>query len=202
MPSPKKAAKKATQQAARKTPGHGDDQGHQRNDLRRAYEHMGRLGVLLKTLPSSAAKAVGTLMSLAQNEIQCGFNKSAADLLRASENMSFAALAGDSPLGTDISFDLKRSIVEHFDELLRRADEHLRHHKEQSGIVSALCKSAGTNAVRALHAGAYYRALEFARAAEALAHVRQKGQQELAKGASKRQLKSTLMAQASFTTCR
>jgi hypothetical protein len=42
MPTPKKAAKKA----AKKAPGHHHDKHHQANDLRRAYEHMGRMPFL------------------------------------------------------------------------------------------------------------------------------------------------------------
>ena len=84
MPPPKKAAKKSA--------AHHHDKPHQTNDLRRAYEHMGRLEVLRKSLEASTADAVGVLAKLAQNEIGAGHNKDAADLLRASEHLSFAVL--------------------------------------------------------------------------------------------------------------
>jgi hypothetical protein len=46
MQPPKNAAKKAAKKTAKKTVGHHHDKHHQPNDLRRAYEHMGRVAVL------------------------------------------------------------------------------------------------------------------------------------------------------------
>ena len=94
MPPPKKAAKKAPKKAAKKTAGHHHDKHHQANDLRRAYEHMGRVAVLRQTSKSSATDAVAELTASAQRAIKDGHSKDAADLLRASEHLSFAVLAG------------------------------------------------------------------------------------------------------------
>jgi hypothetical protein len=156
VPPPKKAAKKAA--------GHHHDRHRQANDLRRAYEHMGRLEVLQKSLKSSSADAVDALTKLAQKEIEGGHNKDAADLLRASEHLSFAVPADDSPRGGLRSTELVQSISEHFDELTRRADEHWEDQERHSSILARLYQSSRKNAVKAL---------ECARAAEALAHVKQ-----------------------------
>jgi hypothetical protein len=185
MPPPKKAAKKA----AKKGAGHPQDEHHQANDLRRAYEHMGRLEVLRKSLKSSMAEAVAELTKLAQREIEGGHNKDAADLLRASEHLSFAVLAGDSPVGGRISAELERSISEHFDELRRRAAEHWEDKERHSSTLVKLYQSSHKSAIKAFKDGAYHQALEFARAAEALAHVKQDGSHKLERGDKNLQLK-------------
>lgn len=186
MPPPKKAAKKAP----KKSVGHHHDKHHQANDLRRAFEHMGRLEVLRGSLKTSAADTVGVLVRLAQKEIEGGHGKDAADLLRASEHLSFAVLAGDSSAIGRISAELKRSITEHFDELMRRAEEHWEDKEQHSSTLAGLYEGSGKSAFKAFKAGAYHQALEFARAAEALAHVREDGQRKLEKGDGKLQLES------------
>lgn len=187
MPPTKKAAKKSVKKSAGKL-GRSDPHP-QANDLRRAYEHMGRLEVMRKALKPLAAEAVEALTKLAQSEIQGGYNKSAADLLRAAEHLSFATLAGDLPERGRLSIELKRSITEQFAELLSRADDHWGDREDRSVILTALYKSSRTNAVKALDHGVYHQALEFARAAEALAHVRHDGQQMLDAGSDKLELK-------------
>ncbi|NYF92242.1 hypothetical protein RBB79_00185 [Tunturiibacter empetritectus] len=189
MLPPKKAAKKAVKKAAKKPAGRHHDKHHQANDLRRAYEHMGRLEILRKSHKSLTADAVGELTKLAQKEIEGGHHKDAADLLRASEHLSFAALAGDSHGSTRISAELEQSITEHFDELTRRADEHWEGHTGQSSILDALYQSSRRSAVRAFKDRDYHQALEFARAAEALAHVKQGGPLKLERGHKDLQLK-------------
>ncbi len=181
MPPPKKAAKKAAKKSPKKFAGH-------HHDLRRAYEHMGRLGVLQKSLESSTAHAVGILAKFAEIEIKAGHNKDAADLLRASEHMSFAVLAGSGHGFGRISAELKQSITEHFNELTRRADEHWENEEQHSSALAQFYQSSRKGAVKALKEGAYHRALEFARAAEALAHVRQDRQPKLETDVSKLQL--------------
>lgn len=122
MPPPKKAAKKAGKTAAKKSAGHPHEKHHQAKDLRRAYEHMGRVEALRKSLEPSAADVVGALGKLAQKAIEVGHNKDAADLLRASEHLSFAVLVGDSSTVGRISAELEQSITEQFEELMRRAE--------------------------------------------------------------------------------
>ena len=173
MTPPKKAAKTTAKKAAKKAAGHHHDKHHHTNDLRRAFEHMGRLGVLRRTLDLSAAKAVDTLTDLAQSEINAGSNRNAADLLRASEHLSFATLADDGSVTNRVSTELRSSIQDHFNELTRKADEHWEEQHTHPGSVTTLYQSSRRNASRAFRNGAFYQALEFARAAEALAHVKE-----------------------------
>jgi len=180
MPTPKKSAKKG----AKKTAGH-----HHDNELRRAYEHMGRLEVLRTSLKSAAADLVAELVKLAQQEIEDGHSKDAADLLRAAEHLSFAALAGESSSAGRISVELEESITERFDELMRRAEEHWGE-EPHSTALTGLHQTCRDSAAKTFRAHAYYRALEFARAAEALAHVKQHGPLKLESGRKKLQLKS------------
>ena len=137
MPPPKKNPKIA----AEKKSGHHGDKHHHANDLRRAYEHMGRVAVLQQTLKSSTKEAIPELIKLAQQAIQDEHSKDAADLLRASEHLSFATLAGEVSDVLPISAELKQSITKQFDELSRRADEHWEE-EEHSGILTAIYRSS------------------------------------------------------------
>ena len=186
MPPSKKAAKKAS----KKTPGHHHDKHHQANDLRRAYEHMGRIAVLRQSSKSSATDAVAELITLAQRTIKDGHSKDAADLLRASEHLSFAVLASEVSGVVRVSTELKQSITEHFDELTRRADEHWDEEEEHSNILAGIYQSSRNSSAKAFKARAYHQALEFARAAEALAHVKQHDSLKLDRGHKDLQLKS------------
>ncbi len=190
MPPPKKAAKKAAKEAAKKSAGHDHDKHHQAKDLRRAYEHMGRVAVLRQSSKSSATDAVAELTALAQGAIKDGHTKDAADLLRASEHLSFAVFAGEVSPIVRVSAELKESITEQFDELTRRADEHWGKEKEHSSILTEIYQSGRNSAINTFKTRAYHQALEFARAAEALAHVKQHGPLELESGRKSLQLKS------------
>jgi pterin-4a-carbinolamine dehydratase len=191
MPPPKKAAKKTAKRAAKKTAGHHHDKHHQANDLRRAYEHMGRVAVLRQTQELSATDAVAELTALAQRAIKDGHSKDAADLLRASEHLSFAVLAGEVSGIVRVSAELKESITEQLDELTRRADEHWEEEEEEhSSILTGIYQSSRNSAIKAFKARTYHQALEFARAAEALAHVKQHGPLKLERGHKNLQLKS------------
>ncbi len=182
MPPPKKAAKKAA--------GHHHENHHQAKDLRRAYEHMGRVAILRQTSQSSATDAVAELISLAQQAIEDGHSKDAADLLRASEHLSFAVLAGEVSSAGRVSPELKECITEQFDELGRRADEHWDEEESHSNILTEIYESARNSAAKAYKARAFHQALEFARAGEALAHVKQHGPLKLERGRNNLQLKS------------
>ena len=185
MPPPKKAAKKA----AKKTAGHHHDKHHEANDLRRAYEHMGRIAVLRQNSKSSGA--VAELTTFAQQAIKGGHSKDAANLLRASEHLSFAVLAGEVSGIVRVSADLKESITGQFDELTRRADEHWQKEEDHSNTLTEIYESSRMSAIKAFKARAYHQALEFARAAEALAHVKQHGFLKLESGRKNLQLKSS-----------
>lgn len=182
MPPPKKAAKK--------TARHHHDKHPQTKDLRRAYEHMGRVAVLRQTSKSSATDAVAELTTLAQQAITEGHSKDAADLLRASEHLSFAVLVGEVSGVVRVSAELKESITEHFDELTRRAEEDWEEDEEHLNILTEIYQSSRNSATDAFKVRAYHQALEFARAAEALAHVKPHGPFKLERGHKYLQLKS------------
>jgi uncharacterized protein with gpF-like domain len=133
--------------------------------------------------------AVAELTTLAQQALKDGHGKDAADLLRASEHLSFAVLAGEVSGVVRVSADLKESITEQFDELMRRAEEH-QEEEEHSSILTAIYQSARNSAAKAFKARDYHQALEFARAAEALAHVKQHGALKLESGRKSFQLKN------------
>ncbi len=188
MPPPKKAAKKAPKKAAKKKPGHHHDKHHQSNEVRRAFEHLGRVAILRNSLKSPRAEAVAGLTTLAQQAINDGDSKNAADLLRASEHLSFAILAGGVAGEVRISAELKQSITEHFDELTRKADEHWK--EEHPDMLAEIYQGARESAANALKTHAYHQALEFARAAEALAHVKRQDPLKLERANKNLQLKS------------
>ena len=185
MPPPKKAAKKSAKKA-----GKQDPEVRGANHLRRAFEHMGRLEVLQATLKASAAEAITALANLAQQEVQRGKNKDAADLLRASEHLSFAALAGDGSAGGRLTAELKHSIAEHFAELTRRADELWEEKEQHASLLAAIYRSARKSAAEAFKSRAYHRALELARAAEVLAHIKEHEPHNLATGKKNLKLKA------------
>ena len=152
MPPPKKAAKKV----AKKASGHHHDKHHQAKDLRRAYEHMGRVAVLCQSSEASATDAVAELSTLAQRALKDGNNKEAADVLRASEHLSFAVLAGEVSDIVRVSAELKESISEQYDELMRRADEHWEEEEEHSSLLTGIYRSARDSAAKAFKARAYH----------------------------------------------
>ena len=145
---------------------HYHDEHHQAKDLRRAYEHMGRVAVLHQSSKSSVTDAVAELTKVAQQAIEDGHTKDAADLLRASEHLSFAVLADGVSGVVRVSAELKESITEHFEELTRRADENWEEEEEHSSILTGIYQSARNSATKTFKTRAYHQAFEFARAAE------------------------------------
>lgn len=156
-----------------------DEKHHEAKDLRRAYEHMGRVEILQRVLQPTPAEEVSILAALAQQELQNGHKKDAADLLRVAEHLSFAALAGESVKLSQVSKDLEQAITAEFEHLTNKAEEHWEHESECDKTVTAIYKNARKNARQAIEKRAYHQALEFARAAEALTHAKQHGSQSL-----------------------
>ena len=179
---PRKAAKKAAKKTARH-PAHP----HSAHHIRRAYEHLGRIEVLEGALAGSSFRDVTALAALAQQQLLAGHAREAADLLRAAEHLSFAALAPHDiarAANTRVSPDLKAAIAAEFEHLLDRARQHREeaHWNPQnvprnsppnasSLTLSALYARILEQAQRAYAAAAYRPALELARAAEAICHV-------------------------------
>ncbi len=167
MPA-KKAAKKVASKAAKKAPHH-----HPSRDLRRAYEHLGRIEILEGALVGSAYVEVSSLANLAEQQLVSGHAKNAADLLRAAEHISFAALAPhESSTGTPrVSAELKAAIAGEIDHLRQRAEDHWAEGDDDRRVLEGLYSRTLKQARMAYARGMYRPALELARAAEALAHV-------------------------------
>jgi hypothetical protein len=165
----KKAAKKATKKAAKKGAKHGKD-GHDK-DIRRAYEHLGRLEVLQGSLSTSVISQIQTLSDLARISLLQGENRSSADLLRACEHLAFASLAAN---GKEAVNDVLMSAIrEQYEKLLEKAADHWDENEEEpvEAIVLIYEKSLAA-AETAFGKGAYRKALEYVRAAESLSNVR------------------------------
>ncbi len=176
MPAPKNAAKNAPV-------SHADPKHHEGKDLRRAYEHLGRVEILQRSSGQTNTD-VSTLAALAQQELRVGHAKGAADLLRAAEHLSFAALRTNATEASELSPMLKEAIQKEFDHLLEKAEEHWKQgdKKDRHADVATLYRSSLEAAEQARKQGLCRQALELARSAEALAHVRKHGSAELAAG--------------------
>jgi len=165
--APKKAAKKSVKDHDKKH--HEDKEG---KDLRRAYEHLGRLSVLEKHLAATVTGQLGVLTEMAQKSLLTGESRSAADLLRAGEHLGFGSLASQAK-ASRVSDELASTLSAEYEHLVDKADEHWQKHEgDRPNEIEAVYDSMLQSANAAFHKGAYRRALEFARGAEALAHVR------------------------------
>lgn len=164
----KKVAKKAAKKAAKHTPA---------RDLRRAYEHLGRIEVL-DLLAEDKLDDISTTVGAAQAELAAGNAGNGAELLRAAEHLAFASLAlRDSP--ARLSPELERAVTEEFEHLLRRAEANgpgkrrIERNSKATGRdpLMRLVPATIAQARAAFKERAFRRALELARAAEALTHV-------------------------------
>jgi hypothetical protein len=157
-----------------KTPNHPTDPDHA-NDLRRAYEHMGRVASMEISLMPAEAKTITALATLAQFQLENGNHKEAADLFRAAEHICFAALANDGSQTAPPSDGLLKAILRHYQQLIEKADEKWQRIGDGQGVLTAIYKASRTNASRTYKLGLYHQALEYAHAADALAHVKHHG---------------------------
>lgn len=162
MSAPKKAAKKA----ATKTAGIKDPHKAAK-DARRTFEHLGRVQAIAQ-FTAAEGEALTLLSQTADRAFRTQQYKNSADLLRAAEHLSFASLHREAR--ETVSDTLKATIEEEFDHLLERAEDHADHHSAPKEI-RALMERMINDANSALKRGSYRAALEFARGAEALAHV-------------------------------
>jgi Rad3-related DNA helicase len=160
--TPKKAAKKAA----------GKHHPHKSaKDARRSFEHFGRVQVL-SSLTSCASDALRLITTTADAAYWAQCYKESADLLRAAEHLSFAVLHNQGAERVDA--DLQRAILDEFEHLMERAQDHASRHvtpKELRPLLTRLSSDARS----ALRGGSYRAALEFARGAEALSHVSEIG---------------------------
>ena len=159
---PTKAAKKAAKKAA------GQHDPHKAvKDARRTFEHLGRVQAL-SSLTSSEGEALNLLMTTADAAYQAQHYKESADLLRAAEHLSFAAVhAGAVEM---VAAELKKGLKEEFEHLVERCVEHSSYGDIPEALVTLIDRMT-RDAEAAMRRGSYRSALEFARGAEALSHV-------------------------------
>lgn len=167
--APKKAAKKVAKKAAKKAPSkHASNKRSQ--DLRRSYEHFGRVADLLPLIEDHSDSLI-KMVTLGKGLLQAGSPKEAADVFRASEHFAFGTLAARAPEDTSLSSSLTEGLQDEYAQLLERADEHAGV-GELSKPVTTLFRLLRGEAVRAYRSKKYRAASELARGAEALAHVK------------------------------
>jgi hypothetical protein len=192
-PARKHSARKAApKKHADDKPGkdkHAKKHGHSK-DLRRAFEHMNRVQCLHGSLKRTAARSIDVLAALAQQELTSGEEENAADLLRAAEHLAFAFLADDA-VTDSLPPELLAAIHEQFERLQHKANEHWKEQHKPHGELARIYEAAKTASAKALKEEQYHRALEFQRAAEALAHVELQPARKLAAGQKQRQLKAS-----------
>jgi len=164
-------AKRATNKPARK--GAKELVHHPVNDLRRAYEHLGRIEIVEGALAGSPFVDVTELTALAHQQLAIGYTRNAVDLLRAAEHICFAALAPNRSSEPLIGSDLRRALAIEFEGLMRRAEEQWEDEDAPTTrrVIEDLFARALDQARSTFDRGSYRPALEFARAAEALSHV-------------------------------
>ncbi len=178
-------AKKAAKKAAKHV--HHEDNGTK--DIRRAYEHLGRVQILHGSLDKQAIKDIATLTMLAEQQLAGERMKDAADLLRAAEHLSFGAL-NSSKAEKRIDPKLEEEIGKEFHHKLEKAEEHWTEKSDHHAAVQDIYTSVTERALKAFQNGAYRRALELARGAEALAHASLYDAKELGSGAGAKKLKA------------
>jgi hypothetical protein len=153
--APKKAAKKHAPPAGK--------------DLRRAYEHLGRVQKLIPLITEQDNTAVVGLVHFARELVRQGPPKEAADLLRAAEHLAFACVRtvhDESPL----SRELVDGIKEEFEHLMVDAEEHWDE-EDRAEVVERTYTHMHKAAAARMKEKQYREALELARGAEALTHV-------------------------------
>ena len=166
MPPVKHAAKHTAKHAKNHAPEHDDAK-----DLRRAYEHLGRVEAIRQLAEDASPSSVHILAQLAEKYLEANLVKQGADLLRAAEHFSFAALAQNSKPEKHADPKLLEAVREEFDKLCSRAEDHWAEHKDRSPALLELFEDAFARCKTAFDERRYRQALELARGAEALAHI-------------------------------
>jgi hypothetical protein len=169
----KKAAKKVAKKAAKKVAKKAGKKGAKSagHHLRRGYEHLHRLRIMAGTLEDDAMAEVRTLSLFAQAALLAQDDKVAADLLRAAEHIAFAWLAPQTA-DASISPVLAEALKDEYEHLGdRAAAEWEQQDIQPARAISAIFSGARRQAKAAWRLGAYHRALEFIRAADAIAHA-------------------------------
>ncbi len=161
------AAKKTANKGLRKS-------SHTRppRDLRRAYEHLGRIDILEGALAGAPFRHVSALSALAELQLAAGHARDAADLLLAAEHICFAALAPEhGHSNPPVSIDLKGAITDEIDHLTQRAEENWSEASEPNPAIATIYNATREESRSLCEKGTYRPALELARATELLAHL-------------------------------
>ena len=168
----KKHDEKQDDKPGKKHAGKHDSKGAGKH-LRRAFEHLGRVEAL-QTL--TQADSITTLVRLAQASIDHDVARPAADLLRAAEHLSFAAVAAQSKSSGSLSADLEEAVRHEFRKLLEHAEDH---ELAIGTTLDRLLRQSVEDARKAFEDGNFRRALELARAAESLASIHEHDAEDL-----------------------
>ena len=146
---------------------------HPGDDLRSAYEHLGRVEIIEGALAGSPFVDVAALANLAQQQLGSGHARNAAHLLRSAEHLCFASLAPAQVTDALVGADLKSSISAEFEALMQRAEQRWTDDAEEISreVIARLFADIVAQARRAFARGAFRPALELARAAESLSDV-------------------------------
>lgn len=167
--SAKKAAKKAPAKHAAKHAAKKAAHGNAGKDIRRAYEHLGRIQSLAAAMPTGTEDAQ-TLATHAQNAMRADQPKDAAELLRAAEHNLFALLQNTQPADVSVAAPLLAALTDEVQHLQQRAEDHGAC-ADAPRVIQAIYRTMSRAAATALKAGRYRAAMEFARGAEALTHA-------------------------------
>jgi hypothetical protein len=142
------------------------------SDPLRTYEQFGRIAILEGGLAGLPFVDVNVLANLAQQQLDSGYTENAANLLRAAEHLSFAALA-PTHFTPHIPAELKAAAAGELDRLTALAQQRWSESEDAVNreIIESIFESAILEARVAFDRCAYRRSLQLARAAEALSHV-------------------------------
>lgn len=164
----KHAGKPEPKHAAKRESKHGHGPKHEKGKhLRRAFEHLGRVEALQGLVAGPAAPSIALLLGEAQRQINHGDSRSAADLLRAAEHLSFAAAFSTGAPAT-VPPELEQAIDREFEKKVEKTQKHARAEPSALGrIIRESLEAAHT----AREQRSFREALELVRAAEALIEV-------------------------------
>ncbi|HEX9198130.1 MAG TPA: hypothetical protein VF865_01115 [Acidobacteriaceae bacterium] len=159
---------KKSENKAAKTSAHH----HVADDLRRVYEHLGRIDILEGALAGVPFRQVSSLAALAEQQLVSGNPRDAADLLRIAEHICFAALAPEHSLANPpVSAELRAAIIDEMAKLAERAEDYWSEVDAPNETIASIYAATLEQSRKSFTSGVYRPALELARAVEALAEI-------------------------------
>lgn len=179
LPSPEaNAAKKHPKKQPKKHAGKHEKGKH----LRRAYEHLGRVEALQAIPAVQADASIALLLQEAQRAIRNGDSHSAADLLRAAEHLGFATASANPAQLPPLTPELEQALVSEFE---KKAGKVTRHAAPTNSPIASLALQSLEAAHIARGRRSFREAMEFIRAAEALAEIARDGYDALPQASGK-----------------